>query len=134
MVVLVFSWLFAISVILAFDVLSGSHVAPVNPPNPPSPAVNAVTVGHDYAVKGLAGTYADALDQAANDMAAGKPMETIEATLQTNWQTARENEGERAMNPILKAIIPEGVDGDSASRTRWAKAAHDLATGIRSVK
>jgi hypothetical protein len=124
----------ALPALVGFHFYTSAPSDNVVPHPSPQPASSVVAAGHSYAVRGLCGTYADALDQAGKDVAAGKPMAAAIAGLQSSWQIARQDAGEAALNPILSAIIPAGSEGDPASRARWAAAAHDLATGMRGVK
>jgi hypothetical protein len=93
-----------------------------------------VAIGHNYAVHGLAHTYADALDAAGSQVAAGIKMGDVVSGFQKTWQAAREAEFTKSVAPTLSAAIPEGTEGDSAGRASWAAAATGLAKGMREVK
>jgi hypothetical protein len=92
-----------------------------------------VASGKEYG-KVLVSSYADSLDLAGNEIAAGKAIGEAQGLMQESWSKQRVAEFNRIVAPGLNHVLPEGNEPTSSEqRSAVSGAFHDLAKGVRSA-
>ncbi len=104
---------------------------PVTPPKPP--ATDLTTVGHDFAVKSLAGIWGDSMNAAGSTVESGGSMSDAAKVYQASWDKMKASFG-TSVAPSMEKVLPSGTALDSTNRAAVAKALKDIGAGAKSVK
>ncbi len=126
-----FCW---IAFLAMFFLDSCSGKAPVTPTPPPKPVIgDMTTVGHDYAVKSLAGIWGDSMIAAGSTVESGGSMSDAAKVYQASWDKMKASFG-TSVAPSMEKVLPSGTVLDSTNRAAVAKALKDIGAGAKSVK